>query len=223
MSQGNSLIRARGSYIYVLGGHPALQTLTQMVFSTLHAGVLSCCWLFANLWTVACQTTLVIYRCLKNQKRFWLYILFDPLAVIPSSFVSLIFALGISDRSHSCIVIKVHCEIISFLYFLFSLNLCNVNIHRLSSQHWRVMVAWFSEGKFGKERFVFESHCSVLTSIPFSSSVGSWLWSRSFAVGPLVWEKCQTSFSLLSTGWVALGELLLTLKLIVSQTLNSEV
>ena len=66
---------------------------------------------------------------------------FDPLAVIPSSLVLLTFALGISDRSHSCIVIKVHCEIISLLYFIFSLNLCNVNIHRLSSQHLRVMVA----------------------------------------------------------------------------------
>lgn len=180
MSQGNSLIRAWGSCIYVLGGHAALHTLTQMVFSTLCAGVLSCFWLFANLWTVACQTTLVFYRCLKNWKRFSLCIIFDSLAVIPSSFVLLIFALGISDRSHSCIVISsCHCEIISLLYFIFSLNLCSVNIHRLSSQHWRVMVAWFSERKFGKERFVFESHCSVFTSIPFSSSLGSWLWSGS--------------------------------------------
>ena len=138
--------------------------------------MLSCCWLFANLWTVACQTTLVIYRCLKNQKRFWLYILFDPLAAIPSSFVLLIFVLGISDRSHSCIVIKVHCEIISLLCFLFSLNLCNVNIHRLSSQHWRVMVAWFSEGKFGKERFVFE--------LTFHSLL---LWGAGYDPDPLQW------------------------------------
>ena len=207
MSQGNSLIRAWGSCIYILGRHPALHTLTRMVFQ--HC-VQACLVVsdFANLWTVACQTTLVICRCLKKQKRFWLHILFDPLAVIPSSLVLLIFALGISDRSHSCMVIKVHCEIVSLLYFIFSLNLCNVNIHRLSSQHLRVMVAWFSERKFGKERFVFGSHCSVFTSIPFSSSLGSWLWSRSFAMCLLVWGKCQTSFSSLPTGRVALGELL---------------
>ena len=91
MSQGNSLIRTWGSCIYVLGGHAALHTLTQMVFSTLCAGMLSCFWLFADLWTVACQTALVFYRCLKNQKRFSLCIIFDSLAVIPSSFVLLIF------------------------------------------------------------------------------------------------------------------------------------